>query len=100
MKKLILFSITFFALLSFADRNPASTPDPNDSTARSLSEPGKTSAGTNVLGQDCVACKAMETAAKAKTLDDTSTIFRGGGSNSGSSGTSTTTSSEPVSTGQ
>ena len=99
MIKLILATITFFTLITWADRNPATTPDPNDATARSLSEPGKTGAGTNVVGLDCVACKAMETAAKARTLDDTSTIFRGGSTGSGSSGT-TTTSSEPVRTGQ
>ncbi len=99
MKKLILLPLILLSLVTFADRNPAATPDPNDSTARSLSESSKTGAGTNVVGLDCVACRAMETASKAKTLDDTTTIFRGGSSGSGSSG-STTTSSEPVGTGQ
>ena len=99
MIKLTVIIFTLFSLSLFADRNPATSQDPNDSTARSLSEPTKTGAGTYVLGLDCVACKAMETASQTKTLGDTSTIFRGGSSGSGSSGTTTTTSGEPVKTG-
>lgn len=99
MKNLIALLLTLFSVLAFADRNPATSQDPNDSTARSLSNPTQTGAGTNVVGLDCVACKAMETAAKARTLDDTSTIFRGGSSNTGS-GSTGTTSSEPANTGQ
>lgn len=84
MKKILLFSFTLLTLNSYADRSPATSPEPNENKSRSSrsEERSMTDAGTTVLGLNCADCKAMEVAGKASLLNNTSTIYRGSDSTS------------------
>ena len=86
MKKILLL-VTLFSLQTYADRIPATTPEPNEMMERHdiASETGGTSLNE---GSGCAGCIAMKKSGPTKLLGSGGTIFRSGGSsdptNSGS----------------